>query len=469
MAINDPHQCRLCLRVCDDTFLESIFSEKEYSIAHQIFECTSIRVTKQDNLTKICRNCAALLFITTEFRNACFKTNRLLMEDFVILEVGEWVDETNRSALASCSQLIVKHKQQVDYLYDSIVPDSESYLAGSLEIERELFNSATSGVEPKDQKEKDGGEDLGEMEAEEPDPEIIQEITKFLEAQQTIGEGGMCQICSLDVGTKISDNSAAEFEKYFQEKRTAWICDMCQQCLEMVTMWRGLFRTGSSRSKGITSTVHKLSSIKETQRHLLKQFHDLKLQLEKAERPKSKSEGVKVTKRKTIECSQCGKRYDSWKMKAHLNEHEQKKPFKCDQPGCSSAFAGVDLLNRHKKLWHTDYFYKSCPTCGKKCKTQGIYTTHISYHEEPQLPCEVCGKLMRNKRSMWKHMKSHQKPEHREHVCEVCNKRFAVAYTLRVHRRIHTNEKPFPCNLCGKQFQYNCLLKNHVDRYHKAQ
>ncbi|EAT46670.1 AAEL002153-PA, partial [Aedes aegypti] len=173
--------------------------------------------------------------------------------------------------------------------------------------------------------------------------------------------------------------------------------------------------------------------------------------------------------RKKIECGLCGKQYDSWKMKAHMNEHERKKPYQCDQLGCSSAFSGVDLLNRHKKLWHSDYFYKSCSTCGKKCKTQGIYKTHISYHEEPQLPCEVCGKLMRNKRSMWKHMKSHQTPENREHVCEVCNKRFAVAYTLRVHKRIHTNEKPFPCGNCGKQFQYNCLLKNHLERCHAGE
>ncbi|XP_053699260.1 putative zinc finger protein 735 [Sabethes cyaneus] len=477
-VINDPHQCRLCLRVCDDNFLESIFSEKEYSIAHQIFECTSIRVTKQDNLTKICKNCATLLFITTEFRNACFKTNRLLLEDFVILEMGEWVEPENQFTLQSCSELIVKHKQQVDYLYDSIVPESEAYLAGSFEIERELFNSV-SGVEKNNHSLQIGRDDEqqtiiypDEFEPEEPDPEIIQEITKFLESQETDSNNEFCQVCGLDVARE-TDIEWSGFDNSFKSlnNHDLRICEMCQLCLELLNLWQDLSRTARSRLVQSSLSASKLSAIKDTQRHLLKQLGKLKEQLSKAEkspRAKNGSQQVKNTKRRKVACHICGKLYDSWKLKAHLNDHENRKPYACDKAGCNSAFSGVDLLNRHKKLWHSDYYYKSCTICGRKCKTQGIYKTHISYHEAPKLPCEICGKLMRNKRSMWKHMKSHENPEDRKHVCDVCNKRFAVAYTLRVHKRIHTKEKPFACECCDKQFQYNCLLKNHMEKHHKA-
>ncbi|XP_058443528.1 PR domain zinc finger protein 5-like [Malaya genurostris] len=472
-VINDPHQCRLCLRVCDDTFLESIFSEKEYSFAHQIFECTSIRVTKQDNLTKICKNCAALLFITTEFRNACFKTNRLLMEDFVILEVGEWTESANQRTLQDCSELIVMHKQQVDYLYASIVPDSESYLAGSMEIERELFNSVSTDKEHRmTQKARDidrGVDNFKDLEPEEPDPEIIKEITKFLEGQQTTECSEWCQICQLDI-TTVPEESLRGFKTYFKkiynDNRRLYICEMCQLNLELLAVWQDLAQ--SNRNKSImTKAAFKINGIKETQRHLLKQLQRLKTQLMRTNDRKPVPKETKTNKRrKQITCHLCGKQYDHWKLKAHLNEHEDKRPYVCDQSGCNSAFRGLDLLNRHKKLLHSDYFYKSCPVCDRKCKTQGVYKTHISYHEDPKLPCDVCGKLMRNKRSMWKHMKSHESMEERKHVCDICNKRFAVAYTLRVHRRIHTQEKPFACNICEKQFQYNCLLKNHINRYH---
>ncbi|XP_058128265.1 fez family zinc finger protein 2-like [Anopheles ziemanni] len=398
-AINDPNQCRLCMRVCEDNFLECIFSDKEYSIAHQIFECTSIRVTKQDNLTKICKNCASLLFMTTEFRNACFKTNRLLMEDFVILELGDWATNANQLMLKECENFIVRHKQQVDYLYSSIVTDSEQCLEGSLEIGTELFRSESQQAADQQAVEPTGRHQVvatrERIVPEEPDPEILMEITKFLEEQTPTAHENQ-------LGRVQHDQQVASIN--------------------------------NAKANHSPSPDNAIGRDK------------------------------KSYKRYKITCHICGKQYDNWKLQTHLNEHGNIRPYACDHEGCSSSFTGLVLLNRHKKLWHTDYYYAACSVCGKKCKTQGIYQTHISYHEEPKLPCTVCGKLMRNKRAIWKHMKTHSND--RKHVCSICNKKFTIAYTLRVHMRIHTNDKPYPCGKCEKRFQYKCLLKSHYQKNH---
>uniref|UniRef100_A0A182IKG4 Protein krueppel n=1 Tax=Anopheles atroparvus TaxID=41427 RepID=A0A182IKG4_ANOAO len=507
-AINDPNQCRLCMRVCDDNFLECIFSDKEYSIAHQIFECTSIRVTKQDNLTKICKNCASLLFMTTEFRNACFKTNRLLMEDFVILELGDWATDSNQLMLRECENFIVNHKQQVDYLYASIVTDSEQCLEGSLEIGTAFFRSESQP--PADQREveptgvhQEPVETRKRLEPEEPDPEILMEITKFLEEQTPSPEKHLdrpqhehlasthstratrCSLCyclcdSMVERTHVHEEFLRALKAYDSNSQKRWICESCSLLLDMMDHFQKLILVAQQLPKDeySLSPLARAENVCDLLRPLLDK---MKLKLETYNEAlcdetspetavKSPKDGVTVQdkqgsyKRYKITCHICGKQYDNWKLQTHLNEHDNIRPYVCDHEGCSSSFTGLVLLNRHKKLWHTDYFYAMCSVCGKKCKTQGIYQTHISYHEEPKLPCTVCGKLMRNKRAIWKHMKTHSND--RKHVCSICNKKFTIAYTLRVHMRIHTNDKPYPCAKCDKRFQYKCLLKNHDQKYH---
>jgi len=36
--------------------------------------------------------------------------------------------------------------------------------------------------------------------------------------------------------------------------------------------------------------------------------------------------------------------------------------------------------------------------------------------------------------------------------CDMCEKRFSDASNLKVHMRTHTNEKPYECDVCEKRF-----------------
>ena len=57
---------------------------------------------------------------------------------------------------------------------------------------------------------------------------------------------------------------------------------------------------------------------------------------------------------------------------------------------------------------------------------------------------------------------SNTKSVDKKFICDVCNKNFNNDYTLRVHYRMHTKNKPHECGVCGKRFlQYN-TLKMHT-------
>lgn len=98
----------------------------------------------------------------------------------------------------------------------------------------------------------------------------------------------------------------------------------------------------------------------------------------------------------------------------------------------------------------------------KKKKNNKInFQVHKRLHSgDKPYKCEECGRHFRQ----WGDLKYHTTSLHsdqKQFQCEFCGKDFARKYSLIVHRRIHTGEKNYQCDFCNKTFRASSYLLNH--------
>ncbi|XP_037811386.1 uncharacterized protein LOC119603426 isoform X2 [Lucilia sericata] len=167
-------------------------------------------------------------------------------------------------------------------------------------------------------------------------------------------------------------------------------------------------------------------------------------------------------------CSHC---YKCFKNISELSRHllEEYKylqwPYKCVQ--CKECFRDINEYEFHKRLPHYEEVFR-CENCNKRFTQRNKYNKHVASHQTKESSitekhkCEVCGKVFKLNSLLRNHMVFHGE---RKHKCNLCLKSYYTSATLRHHIRTHSKDYRLMCDICGKEFLHYNNLKVHMTKH----
>lgn len=165
-------------------------------------------------------------------------------------------------------------------------------------------------------------------------------------------------------------------------------------------------------------------------------------------------------------CTVCNKLFrTNYKLREHMQTHENNPKFFCDFPECNKTFKSKIGLKEHAAK-HTGEYNFVCTDCDKKFLLRSYYLAHQKIHSDVKnFACTMCTKTFKNKHNLTNHENFHYGLKH--FMCQICQKSFTTKTNLDVHLKSHTQLEQFECSTCHKFFKTKAYLKVHIKTHYK--
>lgn len=160
-------------------------------------------------------------------------------------------------------------------------------------------------------------------------------------------------------------------------------------------------------------------------------------------------------------CSICNRTFNrAYDFKRHSLVHFNVEHFDSkDRFGTDSSQSLAGKANPNLEVKSVVTY--SCEVCSRIFKVKDSFERHKRIHtNERPFKCGECDKQFRDSGGLLRHVKEvHEKV--RNHLCNICHKWFVNRPTLEDHLRSHSGERPFVCHQCGLMFKSKSSLYQH--------
>lgn len=133
-----------------------------------------------------------------------------------------------------------------------------------------------------------------------------------------------------------------------------------------------------------------------------------------------------------------------------LMVHLRKRHHACDV--CLESTGTQQRLSNH--VWKHK-LHHSCYKCGISYRNKPDITKHLFWKHGTE--SVLCRKCLQKK---WPHIYHFCIPP-TAFVCEECGSSFSRAVALKVHKRLHSGDSPYNCDMCAERFISRKLLAKH--------
>lgn len=314
------------------------------------------------------------------------------------------------------------------------------------EEEEEEFMSETPEASSDDEKDQDflfvaaNAARLKKKKAVAENKPIVRPAVKVIELKKDTTKKFICDYC--DESFKAKQGLTRHVQSHI-DVSTPWLCDVCQ----------------FAASSKIKLNLHKLET------------HNIPIPMTKSDRKKVKKIVIEevVSREKSVESEYscfCGASFNSpTSLRAHRNRMHGKRN-KCVFGCVDVQYVKTGHFLRHVQTKHPDKLEQCIKGTENYITKVNNALKNSSLSSQVIISCDRCDFKTIKKASLKSHMESHLPYAERDKFeCELCNKLFTRATSLRVHRAtIHEKIRKYACTKCPDKIAFKQLghLNDHI-------